>query len=139
MVRLLVRCALVLSMFLPAPAAAQTLTSCTTISQTLFVRDAMADIYYWNTEIPQVNAAQFNSPEAYLDRVRYRPLDESFSYIGSRAESDAYYSDSQFIAYSYSPLLWVGASGYFGASRRIWRVTSLPSRTTLMLTLSPGL
>ncbi len=102
MIRVLIPCALVLPLLLPAPAVAQNLTNCTTTSQTLFVRDVMADIYYWSAEIPQVNAAQFNSPEAYLDRVRYRPLDESFSYIGSRAESEAYYSDSQFIGFGFS-------------------------------------
>lgn len=86
----------------PSPARAQTLTNCSTVSQNLFVRDVLADLYYWNTELPAVNAAQFPSPEAYLDRVRYRPLDERFSYIGSRAESEAYYSDSQFIGFGFS-------------------------------------
>lgn len=102
MIRVLIPCALALAVVLPAPALAQNLTSCTTTSQTLFVRDVMADLYYWNTEIPQVNAAQFNSPEAYLDRVRFRPLDESFSYIGLRAVQDAYYSSSQFIGFGFS-------------------------------------
>ena len=83
-------------------AVAQSLTNCSTVSQNLFVRDVMADIYFWNTEIPQVNAAQFPSPEAYLERVRYRPLDERFSYIGSRAEEEAYYSDSAFIGFGFS-------------------------------------
>lgn len=94
--------AVVLGLVTAAPAAAQNLTSCTTVSQNLFVRDVMADIYYWNTEIPTVNAAQFPSPEAYLERVRYRPLDEHFSYIGSRAEAESYYSDSQFIGFGFS-------------------------------------
>jgi carboxyl-terminal processing protease len=84
-----------------APAAAQ-LTNCSTVSQNLYVRDVMADIYFWNTEIPTVDAAAFPSPEAYLGAVRYRPLDETFSYIGSRAASDAYYSESQFIGYGFS-------------------------------------
>lgn len=94
-----------LLLVLPAsnvPAGAQDLANCSTVSQNLFVRDAMADVYFWNTEIPAVNAAQFTSPEAYLDRVRYRPLDERFSYIGSRAEEEAYYSDSAFIGFGFS-------------------------------------
>lgn len=95
-------CLLVAGLVAPASAAAQNLTNCSTLSQTLFVRDALADLYYWNTEIPDVNAAQFPSPEAYLDHVRYRPLDESFSYIAPRAQSDAYYSDSQFIGFGLS-------------------------------------
>lgn len=92
----------VLGLATAAPAVAQSLTSCTTVSQNLFVRDVLADIYYWNTEIPPVNAAQFPSPEAYLERVRYRPLDQHFSYIGSRAEAEAYYSDSQFVGFGFS-------------------------------------
>lgn len=87
---------------LPSSASSQALTNCSTTSQNLFVRDTLADIYFWNAQLPSVNAAQFRSPEAYLDAVRFRPLDETFSYIGSRAASDAYYSDSQFIGFGFS-------------------------------------
>jgi C-terminal peptidase prc len=94
--------AILLALVSVAPAAAQTVSSCTTVSQNLFVRDRMLDLYFWNTEMPEVNAARFSSPEAYLERVRYRPLDAHFSYIGSRAEADAFYSDSQFIGFGFS-------------------------------------
>jgi carboxyl-terminal processing protease len=92
----LVGCALWVG--LASPVSAQ-LTNCSAVSQTLFVRDVMEDIYYWNTQMPRVNAATFRSPEEYLEAVRYQPLDSSFSYIGSRAASDAYYSESQFIGF----------------------------------------
>ena len=36
-------------------------------------------------------------PRQYLEAVRFRPLDTSFSYITSRAADDAFYSESQFI------------------------------------------
>ena len=52
--------------------------------------------------MPNVNPTSFASPEAYLDAVRYRPLDSTFSYITSRAANDAFYSDSQFIGFGLS-------------------------------------
>ena len=70
---------------------------CSTLGQVSFVRDTMQDIYLWYQELPDPDPAGFDSPEAYLDAVRYRPLDSSFSYINSQAASDAFFSDSQFI------------------------------------------
>ena len=88
------------------PAAAQSgPRNCSGTSQNLYVRDVMLDLYLWYTEIPGVNAANYPSPEAYLEAVRYRPLDSSFSYITSAASSDAFYSDSQFIGFGFSTLL----------------------------------
>ena len=77
-------------------------TSCTTLGQCTFVRDALRDYYYWYKELPSPDPASFSSPEAYLDAVRYRPLDSSFSYVTSKASSDAFYSDSQFIGFGLS-------------------------------------
>ena len=76
--------------------------SCTTLGQCTFVRDALRDYYYWYKELPSPDPASFGSPEAYLEAVRYRPLDSSFSYITSKASSDAFYSDSQFIGFGLS-------------------------------------
>ncbi len=77
-------------------------TSCTTTSQNLWVRDQMNTYYYWYQFMPPgVNAANFASPEAYLEAVRYRPIDTSFSFITSAATSDAFYSDSQFVGYGF--------------------------------------
>ncbi|MCC7179582.1 MAG: PDZ domain-containing protein [Acidobacteria bacterium] len=88
------------------PAAAQTgPRNCSVTSQNLYVRDVMQDLYLWYSSMPDVNAASFPSPEAYLQAVRYRPLDSSFSYITSAASSDAFYSDSQFIGFGFSTLL----------------------------------
>ncbi|HET7295111.1 MAG TPA: S41 family peptidase [Vicinamibacteria bacterium] len=70
---------------------------CTTLGQVEFVRDTLQDIYFWYRELPDPAPEGFSSPEAYLEAVRYRPLDESFSYIADRAESEAFFSESQFI------------------------------------------
>jgi hypothetical protein len=64
----------------PAGSAA----SCTTLGQCSFVRDTLQSFYYWYKELPNPDPASFASPEAYLEAVRYRPLDSSFSYVTSR-------------------------------------------------------
>jgi C-terminal processing protease CtpA/Prc len=85
-------------LFVPAGLHAQAAPrDCTTLGQTTFVRDALQDIYYWYRELPALDPALVDSPEAYLEAVRYRPLDASFSYITGRQASDAFYSDSQFV------------------------------------------
>jgi len=51
----------------------------------------MTDIYLWYDAIPDVDPATFDSPEAYLEANPLRPLDQTFSYINSRAASDAFF------------------------------------------------
>jgi C-terminal processing protease CtpA/Prc len=100
----------------PAPSEAQwRLTSCSTTGQNLFVRDVMTDLYLWYRQMPQVNPTSFASPEAYLEAVRYRELDSSFSYIGARAAEEAFYSDSQYIGFGFSQY-------YNGADLRVAQV-----------------
>ena len=90
--------ALVAVLTAAAPAAAQSgPSSCSTTGQNTYVRDVMNDLYLWYRFMPNVNPARYESPEAYLEAVRYRPLDTSFSYITSRASNDAFFSESQFI------------------------------------------
>ena len=91
----------------PPAARAQGPASCTTSGKNLYVRDVMSDIYLWYATMPNVNPTAYDSPEAYLDAVRYRTLDSTFSYITSRAASDAFYSDSQFIGFG----LWTSLNG----------------------------
>ena len=87
------------------PLAQRRPASCDVVGQNLYVRDVLTDLYLWYTELPDVDPASFDSPEAYLDAVRYRPLDTSFSYITSRAARDAFFSDSQFIGFGFSTSL----------------------------------
>lgn len=79
-----------------APARAQT-AACTALGQTTFVRDTLQEFYLWYRDLPDLDPADFSSPEAYLEAVRVRPVDTTFSYVTSRAADDAFYSDSQFI------------------------------------------
>jgi C-terminal peptidase prc len=77
-------------------------SSCTAAGQCTFVRDTLQSYYYWYKELPNPDPSSFSSPEAYLEAVRYRALDSSFSYITSKASSDAFFSESQFIGFGLS-------------------------------------
>jgi carboxyl-terminal processing protease len=76
---------------------------CSVPSQNIFVRDQLNHAYYWNEFLPSdVSAAFFNSPEAYLEAVRHRPIDNAYSYITSAAANDAFYNESQVIKYGFT-------------------------------------
>jgi carboxyl-terminal processing protease len=76
--------------------------NCSTTSQNTWVREQLNTYYYWYQHLPSnVSPADFNSPEAYLEAVRFRPIDNSYSYITTAAANDAFYSDSQFIGFGF--------------------------------------
>ena len=78
------------------PAAAQA-PSCSATGQSIFVRDTLQELYLWYRNVPDADPARYASPEQYLEAVRLRPLDATFSYVTSRAANDAFFSESQFI------------------------------------------
>lgn len=89
--------------FAPAAAEAQSgPRNCTRTEQNLFVRAVLNEYYLWYEHLPVANPANYASPEAYLEAVRYRPLDSSFSYITSRAQNEAFYGESQFVGIGFS-------------------------------------
>lgn len=77
--------------------SARAQSGCSVLEQNAFVRDTLLDIYLWYQQLPNLDPALYDSPEAYLEAVRYRPLDTTFSYIASREASDSFYSESQYI------------------------------------------
>lgn len=100
--RLLSSIGFTVALLCPWAAFAQGPTSCTTTSQNLWVRDQLNQYYYWYQFLtPNVNPASYASPEAYLEAVRYRPIDTTFSFVTAAASNDAFYSDSQFIGYGF--------------------------------------
>jgi C-terminal peptidase prc len=84
-----------------APSAAQTPVNCTTLGKNMFVRDVMTDLYFWYREVPTLNPARYDSPEAYLEALRYMRLDHSYSYITTRESSEAFFSESQFVGFGF--------------------------------------
>ncbi len=90
----------VLALLLVAvPSPAQ---DCSVVGQNTFVRERLDEFYLWYRELPEADPALFDSPEAYLDRVRFRPIDNRFSYITSRAASTAFYSASQSVGIGFT-------------------------------------
>jgi carboxyl-terminal processing protease len=86
----------------PHPASAQPgISRCSTTGQSLLVQDVLEAHYLWYQFLPRVDAASYDSPDAYLDAVRYR-LDRGFSYITSRAANDAFYDASQFVGVGFT-------------------------------------
>ena len=76
--------------------------NCSSTSQNSWIRTQLTTYYYWYQHLPaNVNPASFTTPEAYLEAVRYRPIDNTYSYITSAAANEAFYSDSQFIGFGF--------------------------------------
>ncbi|MEM9057457.1 MAG: S41 family peptidase [Pseudomonadota bacterium] len=71
-------------------------SDCSATGQNQFVLDVMRDIYFWQSELPEVDVTAFDSPEALLDALLFTPLDR-FTFINDAAADDAFFSDSQFI------------------------------------------
>jgi C-terminal processing protease CtpA/Prc len=79
---------------------------CTVLDQNIFVRDTLREMYLWYQTLPDLDPALYPSPEAYLDAVRLRPQDESFSYVSSAEATSSFYSASQYVGLGFS-LQWV--------------------------------
>ena len=94
--------ALTIALLWSSVAGAQGPTNCSVASQNLYVRDVLNDLYLWYQFIPNVSPVSYGSPEAYLDAVRYRPIDHSYSYITTAAANDAFYDESQYIGFGFA-------------------------------------
>jgi carboxyl-terminal processing protease len=86
-----------LAAVVPGGPALEAQSSCTVQGQNRYVRDVLFEYYYWYRDLPSQNPNLFASPQAYLEAVRFKPLDTAYSFIASRAEQDALYSASQFV------------------------------------------
>jgi len=75
--------------------------ACTVQDKNAEVYALMKDVYYWYTAVPDVNPANYSSPQALLDAIRYRPLDETFSYLTTRAEEEAYFENAAYYGYGF--------------------------------------
>ena len=70
------------------------LQGCSVVEQNQFVYDTMRDIYYWVEDMPEIDPADFPSPQAVLDALRV-PQD-LFSFLTTQAADDAFFGDGQF-------------------------------------------
>ena len=62
----------------------------------------MSDIYFWYQHLPTADPARYDTPEAYLEALRYQPLDASFSYIADRAATEAFFTSSEYAGFGFS-------------------------------------
>src|SRR5262245_4933130 len=83
----------------PSPGGSASGVTCTASGEISYVRDVLRQYYYWYQQLPDPAPSGFSSPEAYLEAVSYKPLDTTSSNITSKASSDAFYSDSQYIGF----------------------------------------
>ena len=98
----------IFALLLLALAGRASAQDCSIVGQNQTVYQTLNDWYYWYKNLPAVSPATFADPEALLDAVRYRPLDNTFSYISSAASSQAYYGDSQYLGFGFSMKFTVG-------------------------------
>src|SRR5262245_4087276 len=83
----------------PAPGGSASGVTCTASGEISYVHDVLQQYYYWYKNLPNPDPTGLASPEAYLEAVRYKPIDTTYSYITAKATSDAFYSDSQYIGF----------------------------------------
>ena len=86
--------AFLVAWFAPGLTAAQAV-NCDTSGKNLRTHDLMEANYLWYNRMPPVDPVRYDSPEAYLDAVRYRPIDSSFSWITSRDSFETLFRSSQ--------------------------------------------
>jgi carboxyl-terminal processing protease len=103
-----------------AQAVQDALQDCSTTGRVEFVRTTLRDIYYWYKELPDPDPKTFTSAEAYLDAVRYKALDHTYSFITDRASNDAFFSDSQFVGFGFGTQL---------VTNDDWRITEVYPRS----------
>jgi carboxyl-terminal processing protease len=70
---------------------------CSVVGMNTFVRDTLRDIYFWYQQLPNADPAAYSSPEAYLEAVRYKTLDSTFSFILPRTTSDQLFNEGQYV------------------------------------------
>lgn len=77
----------------------------TTAGRNQAVYALMNDWYYWYKQIPDVNPADYASPQALLDAIRYRPLDETFTYLTTVSEEEAFLNNAAYFGFGFSMLV----------------------------------
>jgi C-terminal processing protease CtpA/Prc len=65
------------------------------------IYDLMKEWYYWYGNLPDIDPAKYESPEALVEALRYRPLDR-WSYATTVEEYERYYQAGEYFGYGYS-------------------------------------
>ena len=62
-----------------SPSSSTSAVTCTPQGEIGFVRDTLRQYYFWYQQLPDPDVSSFSTPEAYLEAVRYKPLDTTYS------------------------------------------------------------
>lgn len=122
---------------------------CGVEGQKQFVFDVMNDVYFWVDQIPVVDPANFATPEALLDAMLFKPLDQ-FSAIVSAATDTALFSAGQIVAFGFGSVLLAtddlrvtsvvaGSPAEQGGLQRGYRVLMIDGRTIADIVANEGL
>jgi C-terminal processing protease CtpA/Prc len=123
---------------------------CSVLGEVSTVRDILRDVYFWYRELPDPNPRTFSSPEEYLDAVRYKTLDKTYSYITDRAESDAFFSESQTVGFGFVKTLngnddlrvlevYAGSAAADAGLQRGSRILTVDGRTIAQIQAAEGI
>ena len=88
----------------PGPLTTATET-CGVEQQNEFVYTAMQEWYYWYEQLPDVEPANFSSPYALLQAIRYETFDSTFSYITTQEAEQAFLNNSDFVGFGFSTVI----------------------------------
>ncbi len=64
------------------------------------VYDIMNEYYLWLEKMPDIDPAQYNTPEDVLDALKYKDLDE-WSYISTTKEYIQYYDEGEYVGHGF--------------------------------------
>lgn len=81
--------------------------ACAIPAQNAAVYEIMQQYYLWYEELPDLDPREFDSPEALLEALRFRPIDR-FSFITTKAEEDALFGASQFVGFGFRTVVGAG-------------------------------
>lgn len=115
MLKLLLRSTLLLAPLLLAgclhdddsgPGPLTTITdSCSVTQQNEYVYSTMQEWYYWYEQIPEITPANYSSPDALLQAIRYNTFDSTFSYITTQEAEQAFLNNSDYVGFGFSTII----------------------------------
>ncbi len=122
---------------------------CGVEGQKQFVFDGMNDIYFWNTQMPVVDPANFATPEELLDAMLFKPIDR-FSRIGSAQADLALFSAGEIVAFGFGSILlanddlrvtqvFAGSSAEQEGLQRNYRILLIDGRTIADIVANEGI
>ena len=95
----------------------------------------MQDWYLWYDEMPDVNVDNYDSPEALLEALRYKPLDK-WSFVADKSVFESYFQAGEYLGFGYGysydeqgniyvTFVFKDSPLYGYGVRRGWRITAV--------------